>query len=247
MQITPGERLQQFGYLLQNTLFGAVELETGPLSEKAKLLVAVLAAVPFGGHLPRSRGWRGRPAKNRPELAAAFLAKAVYGLQTTRQLIDPLRRERQLCCLCGGSSPQQIPHEATFSRAFEEFARTELPQRLHQAVIRHTQQGRIIGHIARDSTAIEARQRYPDQAQPLPQKKRYKMGPQPKRGTPRSPRNHIEEQHLMTTEAILAELPRDCSLGVKKSSKGHLSYWRGYKLHRSRTAASNGMHQSAAS
>jgi hypothetical protein len=26
-------------------------------------------------------------------------------------------------------------------------------------------------------------------------------------------------------------LPRHCSLGVKKSSKGHLSYWRGYKLH----------------
>ena len=30
---------------------------------------------------------------------------------------------------------------------------------------------------------------------------------------------------------MLAELPRSCSLGVKKSSKGHLSYWRGYKLH----------------
>src|SRR6185437_7986863 len=26
-------------------------------------------------------------------------------------------------------------------------------------------------------------------------------------------------------------LPRHCSLGVKKSSKGHRQYWRGYKLH----------------
>ncbi len=48
---------------------------------------------------------------------------------------------------------------------------------------------------------------------------------------PASPRNRIEEQRLMTTEAILAELPRHCSFGVKKSSKGHLRYWRGYKLH----------------
>ena len=35
----------------------------------------------------------------------------------------------------------------------------------------------------------------------------------------------------MSLTDLLAELPRDCSLGVKKSSKGHLSYWRGYKLH----------------
>jgi Transposase DDE domain len=58
----------------------------------------------------------------------------------------------------------------------------------------------------------------------LPKKKRYKKGPKAKR-------NHIEEQRLMKLEDLLAELPRDCSLGVKKSSKGHLSYWRGYKLH----------------
>jgi hypothetical protein len=30
---------------------------------------------------------------------------------------------------------------------------------------------------------------------------------------------------------MLSELPRHCSLGVKKSSSGHQQYWRGYKLH----------------
>jgi hypothetical protein len=29
----------------------------------------------------------------------------------------------------------------------------------------------------------------------------------------------------------LKELPRNCSIGVKTSSKGHQQYWRGYKLH----------------
>jgi hypothetical protein len=98
-------------------------------------------------------------------------------------------------------------------------------------MIAKTQSGRLIGHISRDSTAIEARERYPQQPQPLPKKKRYKKGPKAKRSTPRAPRSHIEEQRAMTVEELLAELPRDCSLGVKKSSKGHLSYWRGYKLH----------------
>ena len=30
---------------------------------------------------------------------------------------------------------------------------------------------------------------------------------------------------------MLKELPRNCSIGVKTSSKGHQQYWRGYKLH----------------
>ena len=34
----------------------------------------------------------------------------------------------------------------------DEFAHTELPQHLHAALIRETQQDRLIGHIARDSS-----------------------------------------------------------------------------------------------
>jgi Transposase DDE domain/Transposase domain (DUF772) len=231
MQRTPGQYLMQFAGILQGTMFGALETAVGVLSEQAKLLVSVLALVAPQAHLPPSSGWRGRRAKHRQPLATAFLAKAVYGLETTRQLMDRLRCDRQLLNLCGWNSAQQLPSESTFSRAFQEFAKTELPQRLHEAVIRKTQQDRLIGHIARDSTAIEARERYPDNPQPLPKKKRYQKGPKAKRSTPRAPRNHIEEQRRMSLERLLAELPCSCSLGVKKSSKGHLSYWRGYKLH----------------
>ena len=231
MQITPRQRLLEFAHLLQRTLFGAIAESVGSLSEKAQLLVAVMTVVPVQPYLPSKGRWNGRPAKDRQALATAFIAKAVYGLSQTSELLDRLRNDRQLLRLCGWNNPDQLPHESTFSRAFEEFARTQLPQRLHEAVIAKTQKDRLIGHIARDSTAIEARERYPDQPQPLPQKKRYKRGPKAKRSTPRSPRNHIEDQRQMKQEDILAELPRDCSLGVKKSSKGHLSYWRGYKLH----------------
>lgn len=118
MQITPRQVLTEFAGLLQGTLFGALEAALGSFSEKAKLLVSVLTMVPVQGHLPPSRGWRGRPAKQRCALATAFLAKAVYGLETTRQLIDRLQCDRQLLRLCGWDNVRQLPSEATFSRAF---------------------------------------------------------------------------------------------------------------------------------
>jgi len=51
------------------------------------------------------------------------------------------------------------PHESQFSRAFASFAASELPQRLHAALIEATQKERIVGHISRDSTEIEVREK----------------------------------------------------------------------------------------
>ena len=231
MQNTPRERLVQFSNLLQTVLFDRLEQEVGPLSEKAQLLVAVLAMVSLARWIAPRRGWRGRPSKDRQAVGAAFLAKAIYGLETTRQVLERLQTDRQLRCLCGWNEARQIPHESTFSRAFAEFAQSELPQRLHAAVIEATQKERLIGHIARDSTSIEARERYPENPPPPPVRRKHKRGPRSKRSTPRAPRSRIEAQRSMSVSEMLAGLPRHCSLGVKKSSKGHLSYWRGYKLH----------------
>ncbi|HMJ20582.1 MAG TPA: transposase [Terriglobales bacterium] len=231
MKISLREQLVQFSNVLQAGLFDRLEQELGPLSEKAQRLVSVLAMVSLSRWITPRRGWRGRPCRDRQAVGAAFLAKAIYGLETTRQVLERLQTDRQLRCLCGWNEVRQIPHESTFSRAFAEFAGSELPQRLHEALIEATQKDRLVGHIARDSTAIEARERYPENPPPKPQRKRYKMGPKPKRGTPRSPRSRIEAQRSMQVSDMLAELPRHCSLGVKKSSKGHLNYWRGYKLH----------------
>lgn len=231
MQSTLRERLEQFSHLNQSVLFEQLEQQLGTLSEKARLLISVLGMVPLSRYLSPSRGWRGRPSKDRQALATAFVAKAVYGLETTRQLLERLDSDGQLRCLCGWREAHQIPHEATFSRAFAEFAQCELPQLLHEALIRDTQQDRLIGHIARDSTSIQARERYPENPPPKAPRKHYKKGPKPKRSTPRSPRSRIEEQRSMSVPEMLAGLARHCSLGVKKSSKGHQQYWRGYKLH----------------
>jgi transposase len=228
MQNTPRERLQQFAHVLQQHLFVRLEEETGPLSDKGRLLVAVLSAVPLTRLVPASGGWMGRPAKDRLALAAAFIAKAVYGIESTRRTIEQLRQDRQLRCICGWDSIAKIPHESTFSRAFDEFSRSELPQHLHEAVIRQTQQGRIIGHIARDATAIEARETFPESKA---QKKKRQYQRRPKRAKACERGTRLERQRKQTLAQQVAALPQQCGIGTKKSSKGHQQYWRGYKLH----------------
>jgi hypothetical protein len=93
------------------------------------------------------------------------MAKAILNIPTTRDLIGRLRVDEALRQCCGWSTARAVPHESKFSRAFAEFAQTQLPQQLHEAVIAATQQERLIGHIARDSTAIAVRERYPETEQ----------------------------------------------------------------------------------
>jgi hypothetical protein len=146
--------------LLGSAIFARSEL--GELTEPARRLVATLEMIPLARFVPSSRGWVGRPSKDRLAIASAFVAKAVYGFGLTRQLLDALASDAQLRRICGWEKVSQVPHESTFSRTFDEFARMELPQFVHETLIRETQKDRLIGNIARDSTAIEARERFPE-------------------------------------------------------------------------------------
>ena len=159
------DQLNKFAYLLQSALFPAIEPEVGELSETSQTLVSILAMLPLQRFVPVAQGWNGRPAKHRLAIARSFVAKAVYNFPTTRDLIDRLQCDSQLRRICGwDGSPKQIPHESSFSRAFHEFAEMEFPQFVHAALIHDTQKDRLIGHICRDSTQIEARERFPQAA-----------------------------------------------------------------------------------
>jgi len=166
MKLTLRQQITQFAQVLQTELFPVLQEELGKLTAPAKRLLATLEMIPLTRFVPSSHGWIGRPSKDRLAVASAFVAKAVYGFSTTRQLLDALARDAQLRQICGWKEAWQVPHESTFSRAFDEFARMELPQFVHETLIRETQQDRLIGNIARDSTAIEARERFPETAAP---------------------------------------------------------------------------------
>jgi hypothetical protein len=255
MLLTLRQQLSRFSHLLQDELFPVVEAEVGELGEKARLLVAILEMIPLGRFIPCSQGWNGRPPRDRYVIACAFIAKSVYNFPQTSDLLERLRSDEQLRMICGWKRGEVLPHESTFSRAFAEFARMELPQFVHEALVRETQQDRLIGHIARDSTAIEAREKFPETASqaaaakaaaktkaPATKKpkqslrgrklgpaKRWKGGKPPRR--PASTDTRIHRQRSMPLDAMLKELSRDCAIGAKANSKGQQSYWRGYKLH----------------
>jgi len=232
MQLTPRHLLTQFGHVAQQDLFPHVAIAIGPLSADLELLVCVLALLPLERLLSCRRARTGRPPKDRAALATAFLAKAILNLPTTRDLLDRLRVDTALRQLCGWSDARNVPHESKFSRTFAEFAATELPQQLHQAVIEATQHDRLVGHIARDSTAIEARERFP--AAPAAKTKR-KSKQRPKGAFGRAKAadrgTRIQRQRHQKLDRMLAELPNGCDLGAKTNSQGHPQYWRGYKLH----------------
>ncbi len=163
-------------------------------------------------------------------MAAAFLAKAIYGCTTTRQAIEMLRSNSQMRRLCGWDKPSHLPHESTFSRSFSEFAKSQLPQTLHQLLICETHKDRLVGHISRDSTAIEVRERFPETNQ-LPKKQKRRRPNSPKRAKANERGTLTQRQRFMTLEQMLTKLPTDCAIGVKTSSSGNQKYWRGYKLH----------------
>lgn len=120
----------------------------------------------------------GRRKKSRLAMVKAFIAKSVYKLETTDMLIVYLKGCGNIRRLCGYKSSSQVPSSSTFSRAFNEFAMGELPQKIHEAMIRKHYREKLAGHISRDSTAIESREKPVKTPKALPKPKR-------KRGRPR--------------------------------------------------------------
>jgi transposase len=242
MQLTLRQALSQLGHVFQMTLFPRLEEELGELTPQLRLLSAVQAMIPLAGLLDAQRASTGRPQRDRSALASAFIAKAILNLATTRDLIDRLRCDTALRRLCGFAHADTLPDESTFSRAFQQFAATALPQQLHEAVIRQTQQDRLIGHIARDATAIEARERFPDppaEGQKTKKKKKKKRkaksSPRPKGAFARAKAaergTRIQRQRHQKLDVMLASLPNRCDIGTKTNSQGNQYHWRGYKLH----------------
>jgi len=229
------ESLSSYWEKFQGELFPFLEETIGFLTESHKTLVTVLDMTRLEAFVPHWHGLPGRPLAERSALARAFVAKAVLNLPTTRMLIERVEADKTLRRLCGWSRPAEVPSESTFSRAFAEFAESELPSRVHEALIKQTHADRLVGHIARDSTAIEGHEK-PGRAE-KPKPSAPKPAPR-KRGRPRKgeepaakPKTRLERQADMTLSQMLADLPRPCDVGCKRNAKGHQETWIGYKLH----------------
>ncbi len=218
---------------LQRQLFPALTAELGPLSALDQQLCAVISLTDLG-RFTRRYEWCGNgcPPCPRVWLVHAFIAKCVYQFPTTSALIDALKSRPLLRQLCGWESAGEIPSEPTFSRAFAEFAQDQLPRQIHEQMVKTHAGTKLVGHVSRDATAIEAPERpaaKPVACVPTAPRKRGR----PKRGEvrPPAPPKRLELQPTRTVAENLADLPSRCDVGCKRNSKGHQESWIGYKLH----------------
>jgi hypothetical protein len=142
----------------------------------------------------------GRPLHERAWIANAFVSKVVLGITTPVGLIERLMADSPLRRICGFHLHKKLPSESTFSRAFDEFAQSALPERAHEALIKKHPGDELIGHLSRDSTAIEARERA---ARPVNAELEVKRS--------------VKRQRGQTLDEMHKEIPTACDRGSKKN------------------------------
>ncbi len=233
MDTTRRDLIMQRWNVIQHELLPELRNDVGTLTPKLEKVVHTLEWVRIEEFVSSSWCGEGRPPHERSWLANAFVAKSVLGLTTTRGLIERLTIDRALRRICGFSPCKKLPSESTFSRAFEEFAEASLAERVHEALVKDHLGDELIGHISRDGTAIEARER-PVQTKvaavkPAPAKKRGRPGRDEVR--PPAKESPIHRQRQQTLAQMMKDIPTMCDRGTKCNAQGYKVSWNGYKLH----------------
>jgi hypothetical protein len=216
---------------IQGTLLPFLRSELDPVTEKQERLIAILEFVRVEDFIKSPWfGALGRPRSDRQALARAYVVKAFYNMTTTDELIERLKSSRNLRRICGWERVREVPNESTFSRAFLEFAESRLPELVHAELIKEYESHRLVCHISRDSTQIEAREK--PIIKPKAPKKKLRRG-RPRKGEVSLPKppTMLERQQQMSLYEMCQALPTSCDRGVKKGSKGVRHCWTGYKLH----------------
>lgn len=218
----------QLGF--QTNLFPYIKQEFGHLTNLQQKFIETLEVSKIDSFVPYIGKRKCRPTKSRMALVRCFLAKAVYNMPTTQILIDRLKSDISLRRLCGYEKIEQLPSQPTFSRAFDEFSQAKIAEYAHKNIIKEYLGDQLIGHISRDSTAINAREK--PLKKPKKEKAVKKRG-RPKKGEQRvKEATRLEKQSLgMTIKAMLSDLSKGCDIGTKMNSKGYKTSWQGYKLH----------------
>jgi len=219
---------------IQQKIFPWLEGELDPLTQKEQQYIQVVSLLDLGNHIKEYR-WRGigRKRKERASIAKAFVAKAIYNFATTEILVEYLKGCKNLRRLCGWDTKQQIPSLATFSRAFSEFSHGQLPVKIHEALVKERCGAKVAGHVSRDATAIEVREKPAKKTKETPSGQSKAKRGRPCKGSTRAPKEpkRLEIQPQRSLSENLKDLPAHCDVGTKKNSKGYKVTWVGYKMH----------------
>ncbi len=214
---------------LENCLFPELKEQLGTLSTKEEKLIRILDFAQIEKNVTVVTITN--TPKDRLEIARAMIAKSVYNIQTTRDLIDRLQSDRVLRVLCGWRYKNDIPSEAKFSRVFKKLSDLNIAQKTHKKFVEEYLSDTIFMYNATDATMIPLREK-PVKVE-KEEKPKLKRG-RPKKGEKREPiKPKILEQQkdMITTKEMLSLVSTACGVGVKQNSKGNREITIGGKLH----------------
>ena len=243
MDSTRRDLILQRWNVIQHELLPELRKDVNPLTPKLEKVIYILEGGRIEEFVPSSGCGEGRPPHERAWLANAFGAKSVRGMATTRGLIERLTMDRALRRICGFPLCQKLPSEATFSRAFDEFAAGRLAERVHEALIKEPLGHELIGHLSRDGSALEAREHPVRLAIPAAEPAFVAsvpeaQAPAKKRGRPRkdalrppAKESPIARQRQQPLAQMLKDLPTACDRGTQCNAQGTKVSWNGYKRH----------------
>ena len=216
---------------MNKTLFPALQEELGILSSKEEKLLRILELAQIELYVSEVKITN--PPKHRKEIARAFVAKSVYNIQTTRDLIDRLKVDRALRIICGWRFARCIPHESTFSRVFAQLAHSKIADKTHQAFIEAYLSDTLFFYNSTDSTAIDVREK-PLKKEKVPKVKKKRGRKRKDDLSPTAPKElSVCNQQLAmdSTVQMLQEISTSTDIGRKINAKGNGYAWIGGKLH----------------
>ncbi|CAA6815719.1 MAG: IS5/IS1182 family transposase [uncultured Sulfurovum sp.] len=217
---------------LEQSLFPRLQESMGSLSPKEEKLIKILDFAQiekfvYSIHITN-------PPKDREELARAFVAKQVYNIQTTRDLIERLKIDRTLRVICGWRHHNDIPSESKFSRVFKEFSQQCIASKAHDVFIESYLSQTIFFYSSIDSTAIELREKsvmYGKSKKEIKPKRRQGRPKKGEEGPPKKPSILQRQENMQSTEEMLSLISTKCDTSIKQNSKGNRHRWTGGKLH----------------
>lgn len=223
------EKLSTLWNNVQLKLFPDLEERVGELSSEYKRIIAVLELIRIEEFLPCTRFNLGRSPKDRIQISRAFVAKIILKITYNKNLVSLIEKDKQLKTICGWDLYAKIPSKSKFCRVFKEFSEMNLPEKVHQALVSEAYKDKIIGHVVKDSTPINARE--------APLKKEGKMKERRKllnNQQAKDKRNGVSRKQKQLKEDLKTstdQLPIRCDHGSKKMANGFLTLWKGYKFH----------------
>jgi hypothetical protein len=215
---------------IQYNLFPYLEQQLGELSSDFRKLAAILELIRIEDFIPSYKFNEGRPPRDLAAMARAYIAKIYLKINYTRDLVERLKRDKQLQQLCGFDLFRNIPSQSKFSRAFKKFATLSIPEKSHQALIQEVYKDELLRNIVIDSAPLSAREKAKRPKLSKIERKRQKDR---ERGAKKRGEllNRRQIQMNQDNKKSLQDLPKSCDKGMKKSSEGYTQIWKGYKLH----------------